>query len=231
MIDYKLKATFLAFGLFVTLTGSIITVEDWQLFSQEERIQLIMTTDDLTEDQRTLLITVLQLEHDDLELQGLVERQAQEARKRVNSKLSPYENEQWRQAAKYFEGSAKAIQNLRFSKKTYEDLQKRYQNTEMDDRVKTAMERTLEDQLFEINERGQVLHDQLVQAFFAVGLVGKYKDQKVNDNGSEDMSLTGILGILTLIVGLVISVVTGAKLVLEYRKSQIELALLRDKVN
>lgn len=230
-MEYKIKVSLIAFGLFVALTGSIITVEDWQKFSQEEKIELIMTAEELSEEERTLLLTVLQLEHDDLELQNMAERQARETRLKVSSKLSPYVNEQWRQAASYFENSAKVIQDLRASKKTFETLQKRYENVEIDERTRVIMEKALQDQLKEIEQEGKELHNNLVQAFLAIGLVKKYEALPEDEKSDPKDWLDSILGITTIVVGLIISIITAAKLVIDYRKSRIELALLKEKIN
>jgi hypothetical protein len=230
-MEYKIKATVLAFSLFVAITGSMITVEDWQSYSQERKVELIMTAKDLTESQKHLLLTVLQLEHDDLELQKLVERQAQEARNMVSPESSIYENEQWRQAARYFESSAKAVQDLRFSKKTYEELQKRYQDSELSESIKASIERRLQKQLTEVQQRGQALHDELLQAFYAIERIDRFKARGEEEIGLYEFSLKTALAVISAIIGFVIGMITVAKLVIDYRKSQIELLLLKNKAN
>ena len=41
MIEYKIKASMLVFSLLVTLTGSVITLEDWAQLNVEQQIAIV----------------------------------------------------------------------------------------------------------------------------------------------------------------------------------------------
>ena len=108
----KTKVFILSFGLFVVVTGSVITIEDWQQLSTVERIELIMTADELETEQKNLLLAVLQSEHDDDEMRGLAVDQAQASRLSAANASNFYERERWERAARFFEKTEARLQRL-----------------------------------------------------------------------------------------------------------------------
>lgn len=69
MIEYKIKASMLVFSLLVTLTGSIITVEDWAQLNVEQQIAIVEKNFDLGDAEEELLVDMLKSRDDPQKLE------------------------------------------------------------------------------------------------------------------------------------------------------------------
>jgi hypothetical protein len=69
MIEYKIKVSMLVFSLLVTLTGSIITVEDWAQLNVEQQIAIVEKNFDLGDAEEELLVDMLKSRDDPQKLE------------------------------------------------------------------------------------------------------------------------------------------------------------------
>ncbi|MFT5677076.1 MAG: hypothetical protein ACI808_003028 [Paraglaciecola sp.] len=105
MIEYKIKASMLVFSLLVTLTGSIITVEDWAQLNVEQQIAIVEKNFDLGDAEEELLVDMLKSRDDPQKLEKTFLKKARELRLEADATSSPIKRFKYRDAAEAFYGS------------------------------------------------------------------------------------------------------------------------------
>ncbi len=181
----KTKALILSFGLFVAAAGSVITIEDWQELSTVERIELVMSADELSSEQKNLLLAVLQSEHDDDAMRAFAADEAQSSRRRADAANSAYERERWEQAARFFANTEEHLRRLVAYENTYAELLEDFDNNDSSPELRESLQGVDSDRGEEINATRQRLHDDLLEAFIAVGLAERSREEQSNGTVAE----------------------------------------------
>jgi len=233
MIEYKLKASVLVFSMVVTLTGSIITIDDWDQLDLANKIAIIEANTELADEEKTLLVNMLQSNEDTEQLETLIGDKSKQLRLAADATLNPVQKIKLREAAGSFSRSLEKLGRIRNYEKTMKSIRERFQDPNYNPALKESAERSLDKILISYEAEKGELKMALVQGFLAV---------RAADRGSRILAEQGnlvkavqptdlnLLGPLTLILGLLGSLLAGLKLVLDYRKSQIELKLAELKL-
>jgi hypothetical protein len=235
MIEYKLKVSVIVLSLLVTLTGSIITIEDWERLNIQQKIEFIEKNTELTETEKSVLADMMESNDDPERLEKLFSEKASQLRLDASSATNPIEKIKLKDAAKSFETSLDRLSRLRGYENTMNSLQKKLANNSNSVELKLSTERSINRLLADYEKEKGELKLTLVQGFVALKAAeNSARILQENSNalaenkpGPRDLDLFGPVAIA---LGFLVSVLGGLKLILDYKKAKIDLKLAELKL-
>lgn len=234
MFDYKITGSVLVFSLLVTLTGSVITLEDWEQLNIEQQITIVEQNVDLGDAEEALLVDMLKARDDPKKLEETFSQKARELRAKADSSSNPIKRIKYQDAAKAFEKSLERLRDLRALHNIIDTKGAELSNASYSPKTLASIERTVEKFKLEYVQEAAELKLLLVQGFLALKMAeeaeavlqSKQAEVKQSKPLFGDLSLVGIV---TFIVGFVGTVFGSIKLYFEYKKAKLELALVKVK--
>jgi hypothetical protein len=233
----KLKSAALVGSLIIALTGSLISFEAWEDLNPEERVSLIQESQDLEPEQKNILLAMMTSDPNDQEMIDMFSRKAKELRIEASkeSKIS-IRRKQLENAAKFFEKSIESIRTIRGMENMLEgglvDM------TDKSPKLVEAHKRATERLRARISQDREELKKTLVEAFIAVGSVERDKESNKqsetasvkNTNTEPKPTKSGMMGISMLVIGLIGSFIAAVKVLMELKKTKVELTLAKMKL-
>jgi hypothetical protein len=232
MIEYKIKASMLVFSLLVTLTGSVITLEDWAQLNVEQQIAIVEKNVGLGDAEEELLVDMLKSRDDPQKLEKTFSEKTRELRINADAASNPIKQIKYRDAAEAFEGSLKRLMSLRNQEKTIENKVSQLSGSSLSPRLIESMHRSVDKLKLEFAKEEGELKLLLVQGFLALKIaeeaeaVLQSKKDEVEE-GKPILTDLSLLGVVTFIVGLFGTMFGSAKLFFEYKKSKLDLEVAK----
>lgn len=224
----------LVFSLLVTLTGSVITLEDWEQLNVEQQIAIVEEHVGLGDAEEALLVDMLKSRDDPQKLNDTFSEKARELRLKADSAANPIKQIKYKDAAKSFEQSLERLRSLRAQSKTIQSKAAELSNADYSPIIIESIHRTVDKLKLEYIKEENELKLLLVQGFLALRMA-EQAEQVLLANRDEveeskpllsDVSLTGIV---TFMVGFIGTLFGSIKLYFEYQKSKLDLEAARAK--
>ena len=170
----KIKTAGLAFSIFVAITGSIITYEEWKQLNPEELIELIQENPKLEAKQRNLLLAMLQSNAGYDEIADLFSRQSTQLRVDASKETNPYRKEQFSNAASFFEQSLNALRRIKSNENSIADLERKIANsTRYTQQLRNSWKRVRTRQLYHLEQEKKQLPNARVRDSWQLDLSKK----------------------------------------------------------
>lgn len=235
VIEYKLTASAIVFSLTLVLAGSYVTLEDWEQLGVQQKIELIEKNISLDEGEKRLLVDMLETNDDSQELEKLFSERASELRLEASKAINPIEKIKLGEAAGSFETSLKRLSRIRSYEDSLESVQRKLAGKNYTPELEAGIKRSRDKLLAEYEIEKRELNFSLVQGFLAVKAAEN--SEKVLMEKSDEVAKIkpdpgdlDIKGPITVILGFMVSVLGGLKLILDYKKAKIDLQLAQMKL-
>lgn len=236
MFEYKLKASVLVFSLVVTMTGSMVTIGDWEQLSMQQKIEIIEKNTELNADEKSLLTDMLVSgEEDAQKMEKVFLEKAKQLRLEASKVINPIKKIKLKDAANSFEQSVQRLNRIKGLENSLNDLQKKYADRNYTPELKISIERSINRLLVDYEKEKGELKLSLVQGFLSVKAAKNAENilQEKADVVAENkpkLSDIGFFGPITLVIGFLGSGIAGLKLIIDYKKARIDLMLAKLKL-
>lgn len=232
MIGYKVKASMLALSLLVTLTGSVLTIEQWEQLKVHQQIEIIEKHVALGDSQKALLIEMLESRDDPEELRKAFSEKVGELRIKVGGESNPIKRIKYRDAADAFESSIKRLDKLTALEKTMNETASRIDNAAYSQKLRDAAQLAIAKLQGEYEKEKSDLKEKLVQGFIALKVAEDAEkillaEKDTVEKNKPMLSELSLAGVCSLIFGLISSLLIGGKTYFDYKKSKIDLELAK----
>ena len=235
MIEYKLKASVIVLSLLVTLTGSVLTIEDWEQLNVQQKIEIVDKNTELSEAEKSVLVDMLESNDDPQELEKLFSEKASKLRLEASTTVNPIKKIKLNDAAKAFESSLDRLFRIRGFENGLNSLQEKLAGNNYTEEFKSSIERSKNKMLVEYEKEAGQLKLDLVQGLLALK-AAENSARILQENADElaeskpELRDLEFIGPVTIILGFLASVLGGLKLILDYKKARIELKLAELKL-
>ncbi|TRY29298.1 hypothetical protein [Aliiglaciecola sp. M165] len=232
MFDYKITGSLLVFSMLVTLTGSVITLEDWEQLNVEQQIAIVERNVDLGGAEEALLVDMLKSEDDPQKLESTFSEKARELRIKADGASNPIKRIKYEDAAKAFEQSIERLRDLRAQENIIENKASELRNSSLSPAIIESIERTVEKLKLEYAQEAAELKLLLVQGFLALKIAEEAETvlqskQSEVEEAKPLFSDLSLIGIVTFLAGLIGTLFGSAKLYFEYKKAKLDLEVAK----